>query len=113
MVATYIDNGTLSVSEREHIRSVLDHFGYKSPEEVKEIIPMDNWSNTPESRILSPRQIEIFTAFSQGQCTKAVAVSLYLSDTTLKREIRRVFDKTGTRDKTHAVAVLFRRGILD
>ena len=61
---------------------------------------------------LSDRQQEILKLVAQGVTSKAIAVRLYVSDATLTRELRRVFDFLGVSDRAHAVAEAYRQQLL-
>jgi PAS domain S-box-containing protein len=62
---------------------------------------------------LSERELEILTLLADGHDNLAIARDLFLSIDTVKSYIRRVLQKLGARSRTHAVALAFRRGLLD
>ena len=61
---------------------------------------------------LSDRQQEILRLIGQGVTSKDIAVRLYVSEATLTRELRRVFDALGVADRAHAVAEAYRQQLL-
>ncbi|MFI9235801.1 LuxR C-terminal-related transcriptional regulator [Streptomyces sp. NPDC053079] len=65
---------------------------------------------------LTEREVEILEAVSHGRtiaAIAAIAVELFLSQNTVKSHLLRINRKLGARGKTHAVAIGFRRGLLD
>ena len=61
---------------------------------------------------LPDRQQEILRLISQGVTSKDIAVRLYVSEATLTRELRRVFDFLEVADRAHAVAEAYRQQLL-
>ena len=61
---------------------------------------------------LSERQREMLKLVAQGLSSKEIALQLFISGTTLKREFRKVFDQLGANDRSHAIAEAYRRGLI-
>lgn len=61
---------------------------------------------------LSSRQVEVLQLISQGISSREVAPRLFISQTTLKREFRNIFDLLGVNDRAHAVAEAYRRQLI-
>lgn len=61
---------------------------------------------------LTPREIQVLTLVSYGQSNATIGKHLQLTEHTIKTHCRRIFCKLGARDRTHAVAVGYQRGIL-
>lgn len=61
---------------------------------------------------LTPRQLEVLRMVSQGATNKQIGDRLFLSETTVRREVRRIFEKLVVRDRSEAVAEAYRRCIL-
>jgi DNA-binding NarL/FixJ family response regulator len=61
---------------------------------------------------LSQREIDILEQVARGQSNKAVARGFGLSEDTIKAHLRSVFSKLHVRDRTEAVTVALKRGIL-
>ena len=61
---------------------------------------------------LSLRQQEVLRLVSNGLTTKEIANSLSVSDATIKREFRKIFDIFGVNDRAHAVSEAHRHGLL-
>lgn len=63
-------------------------------------------------RPLTPREVEVLQLVSQGKRNKEIAALLGLSDDTVPVHLKNVFAKLQVRDRTAAVNVGLRRGIL-
>lgn len=62
---------------------------------------------------LSVRELEIVKLLAQGLSNKQIAVRLQLGIETVKTHISSILSKLGAVDRTQAVAVALRRGIID
>ena len=62
---------------------------------------------------LTARELEILGLAAQGGSTPEIAGRLHLSAATVKTHLQNVYDKLGVTDRTSAVAVALRRGLLD
>jgi DNA-binding NarL/FixJ family response regulator len=61
---------------------------------------------------LSQREIDVLTAVGAGKSNKEVARELSVSEDTVKGHLKIIFTKLGVTDRTHAVLVAMRRGII-
>lgn len=61
---------------------------------------------------LSEREIEVLREVSSGQGNKQVAAKLRLSEETVKTHMRNILAKLNAQDRTHAVMIALRRGII-
>ena len=62
---------------------------------------------------LTPRELEILALAAQGGSTPQIAGHLHLSAATVKTHLQNAYDKLGVTDRTAAVAVAMRRGLLE
>ena len=62
--------------------------------------------------ILSPRQVEILRLFASGMYGRSVAAKLFISDTTLKREMRHIFARLGVETRAQAIAEAYAKKLL-
>jgi two-component system, NarL family, nitrate/nitrite response regulator NarL len=62
---------------------------------------------------LTPRELEVLALAAQGRSTPQIAGGLHLSAATVKTHLQNAYDKLGVTDRTAAVAVAMRRGLLD
>jgi len=58
------------------------------------------------------RQQEVLKLVADGLSSKELASRLYISQTTLKREFRNIFNLLGVNDRAHAVAEAYRRHLI-
>lgn len=63
--------------------------------------------------LLSPREREVLAMAADGCSTAEIASLLHLGTTTVKSHLQNVFEKLGVSDRTAAVAVALRKGLLD
>jgi DNA-binding NarL/FixJ family response regulator len=61
---------------------------------------------------LTSREIEVLRKVAQGSRNRDIAEQLFIAEETVKVHIKHVMDKLGARDRTHAVAIALRRGII-
>lgn len=64
------------------------------------------------SSILTERQKEILKLVAEGMKGEEIGSRLFISASTVKREIRHIFDKLGVNDRPHAVAEAMKRKII-
>ncbi len=66
----------------------------------------------PVDELLSTREIEILELVAGGASNKDIAKQLWISDTTVKSHVLHIFNKLEVTDRTAAVTVALRRGII-
>ena len=71
-----------------------------------------NRMRAPGEEALTAREIEVISLVARGQTNKEIANALYLSEATIKTHLLHVFAKLGVDDRTEAVTVAAKRGIL-
>ena len=62
---------------------------------------------------LSEREIEILRQVASGKANKLIADKLHISEDTVKAHLRNIFSKLGASDRTHAVTIEMKRGIIE
>lgn len=62
---------------------------------------------------LTDREIEVLRHVSAGNSNKIIADELALSEHTIKAHLKNILAKLGASDRTHAVTIAFRRGLLE
>jgi DNA-binding NarL/FixJ family response regulator len=67
---------------------------------------------TPVTAILSVREIEVLRLVSQGINNKEIANRLYVSEATIKTHLTHIYTKLDVDDRTAAVIVAVKRGLL-
>ena len=61
---------------------------------------------------LTGREIKVLSLIAAGESNKVVAANLQISEETVKTHVRSIFAKLGASDRTHAVTLALRRGII-
>ena len=61
---------------------------------------------------LSNREVNVLTLVSEGEANKQIARKLSISEETVKAHLKSIFAKLDVADRTHAVTVAARRGII-
>jgi DNA-binding NarL/FixJ family response regulator len=61
---------------------------------------------------LTARELEVLTLIRDGSKNKQIADQLAISENTVNFHIKNVVDKLGAKDRTHAVTIAIRRGLL-
>ena len=62
---------------------------------------------------LTEREIDVLRQVASGNANKIIADKLDISEETVKAHMRRILSKLGANDRTHAVAIALKRGIID
>lgn len=62
---------------------------------------------------LTEREIEVLRELAAGNANKVVALRLCVSEETVKAHMRSILSKLGANDRTHAVTIALRRGIIE
>jgi DNA-binding NarL/FixJ family response regulator len=62
---------------------------------------------------LSMREIQVLQSVAVGRSNKRVAVELNISEETVKAHMRSILSKLSASDRTHAVTIALKRGIID
>jgi DNA-binding NarL/FixJ family response regulator len=103
----YLLKGSLRKELLETIRAV--HAGQKrlSPEVAAEI------AEHVTDDALTPREIDVLRLVAGGNANKEIAAKLSLTEETVKSHIKKILSKLGANDRTHAVTIGLKRGIID
>jgi DNA-binding NarL/FixJ family response regulator len=62
---------------------------------------------------LTPRESEVLRLIAAGQSNREIARALFVSEATVKTHVNRIFAKTGSRDRAHAVSYAYTHGYAD
>ena len=66
----------------------------------------------PATESLSPREAEVLSLVARGLTNGEIGKALFISETTVKTHLLRVFGKLGVSDRTAAVTTALDRGLL-
>ena len=103
----YLLKGMLRQELLETIRAV--HAGRKclSAEVATEIV------EHATDDVLTPREIDVLRLIAKGNANKEIAGKLSLTEETVKGHVKNILAKLGVHDRTHAVTIGLKRGIID
>ncbi|HEX7315670.1 MAG TPA: response regulator transcription factor [Pyrinomonadaceae bacterium] len=62
---------------------------------------------------LTGREIEVLREVAAGNANKVVALHLTVSEETVKAHMKNILSKLGANDRTHAVTIALKRGIIE
>ena len=62
---------------------------------------------------LTEREIDVLRRVGSGNSNKQIAAQLAISEGTVKAHMKNILPKLGARDRTHAVMIAVKRGIMD
>ena len=62
---------------------------------------------------LTLREIEVLRLLAGGNANKLIADKLSIAEETVKFHVRNILSKLGASDRTHAVAIALKRGIIE
>jgi len=62
---------------------------------------------------LTPREIDVLRLVAAGNANKEIGAQLSLTEVTVKSHVRNILAKLGANDRTHAVTIALKRGIID
>ena len=102
----YLLKGSLRKELLDAIRAV--HAGQKrmSPEVAAAI------AEHATDNALSPREISVLTLIAGGNANKEIAAQLSVSEESVKSYVRSILAKLGANDRTHAVTIGLKRGVI-
>jgi DNA-binding NarL/FixJ family response regulator len=89
------------------IRQIMDG-KRRIPEEIAH--EMAGHANDDE---LTPRETEVLTHVAMGEANRHVALALGIAEETVKAHMKSILAKLAANDRTHAVAIALRRGIIE
>lgn len=73
---------------------------------------MEQSEDLKESPNLSKRELEVMRKISWGESMKEMAATMDISELTVKQYVKSAIKKLGAHNRTHAVGVLLRKGII-
>ena len=103
----YLLKGNVHSDLLETIRAV--HAGRKRiPPEIATELAM----HTTEDQ-LSARELEVLKLIAKGNANKEIAAQLAVREDTVKSHVGNILEKLGANDRTHAVTIGLKRGIIE
>ena len=102
----YLLKGSMRMDLPETVRSV-----YKGAKAIDSDVAVRLAEHVSDER-LSPREIEVLSLIAAGNSNKMISAQLGLSEETTKAHVKNIIAKLQAHDRTHAVTVALRRGII-
>ena len=68
---------------------------------------------SPSNEDLTTRELEVLRLIRDGYRNKQIADQLAIAETTVNFHIKNLVSKLGANDRTHAVTIALRRGLLE
>ena len=99
-----------SLLRKELLETIrLVHAGHKrvAPEVAAEL------AEHAADDALSSREVEVLRLIAQGNANKAIAGQLSITEETVKGHVKNILAKLAANDRTHAVTIGLKRGIID
>jgi DNA-binding NarL/FixJ family response regulator len=62
---------------------------------------------------LTAREVEVLRKIAEGNRNKDIGEVLFISEETVKVHVKHIMDKLGAKDRTQAIAIAVRRGIIE
>ncbi|MEO8026341.1 MAG: response regulator transcription factor [Bryobacteraceae bacterium] len=61
---------------------------------------------------LTPREVEVLRRVADGNRNREIGAILFISEETVKVHVKHIMEKLGAKDRTQAIAIAVRRGII-
>jgi len=103
----YLLKGLLRKELLETIRAVYSGKKRVSPEVASQV------AEYAADSLITAREIEVLQLIAQGNANKLIADRLNITEDTVKAHVRSILSKLGASDRTHAVTIALKRGIID
>ena len=81
-------------------------------EELSSMQQKPNGEAATRVALLTPREIETLSYVAQGYSNKLIALELGISENTVKNFIARILDKLDADDRTQAVVIAIKHGLI-
>jgi DNA-binding NarL/FixJ family response regulator len=94
------------------IRQVYEGLNPIAPSLTRQLISDINKRAEQNSLALTERQAEMLQLIAEGVSSKEIGAKFFISPSTVKREIRHIFDKLGVNDRAHAVSIAIKRKLI-
>jgi DNA-binding NarL/FixJ family response regulator len=62
---------------------------------------------------LTPKEIDVLRLIAAGNSNKEIAAQLSITEETVKSRVKNILDKLGANDRTHAMTIGLKRGIIE
>lgn len=105
------DSGTDQITAA--IRQVYDGFCPIAPSLTRDlVVEFTQISRSGRASLLTKRQIEILKLIADGLSSKEISGELFISTSTIKREIRQILNRLEVSDRAQAVSEAMKRNLI-
>jgi two-component system, NarL family, response regulator len=104
--AGFLLKGMLRKELRNTIRAVFSGQRVIPPEVAAEL------AEHAGADVITIREVEVLRCVARGESNLEAAEHLHISETTVKAHLKSIFTKLDAKDRTHAVMLALKRGIL-
>jgi len=103
----YLLKTTLNTELRQTIRAVYAGRKALSPEVSYQV------AEHATDDALTPAEVRVLRLIAAGNANKEIAAQLAVSEETVKGQVSKILSKLGAKDRTHAVVIGLKRGIVE
>lgn len=111
--AGFLTKGAPTEDVVEAVRDVAAGRGRLDDESQALLVARLNDQQVQPRGGLSGRELEVLRRTAEGHSTHGIATMLHVSPGTVKGDLASIYRRLGVRDRAAAVAVAFRRGLID
>jgi len=94
----------------EAIRAAAAKEPYMTPRATRRLLDRHGPNST---QVLTLREVQMLRLIGRGMTNEEIARELSISQSTVKSGLQRTFDKLGVADRTNALIVALKRGIIE
>jgi two-component system, NarL family, response regulator len=102
----YLLKGASRATLTDALRRVGAGFRYIPPDLADRVLPR------PADEVLSEREVEVLKAIGEGMSNKEIGETLGIAESTVKGHVNHLFGKLGVTDRTKALVVAIKRGLI-
>lgn len=97
------------------VRAVAAGSGYLQAEVTMPLLKrLARDARTSDERsLLTSREMQILECLADGQSNKVIAVTLAITEETVKSHLKKLYEKIGASDRAHAVAIALRQRLIE
>ena len=102
-----------------HLSGFMKRFMTRSPQHAPKVSSVDlnisvgNYLMHAQRYHLTDRHRDILSLVAEGMTNKEIGARLHISDQTVKNHMVNIMSKLDAHDRTHAVVIAYRIGLLD
>jgi DNA-binding NarL/FixJ family response regulator len=103
----YLLKAVMHVELADNIRAVYSGRKVMAPDAASQL------AEHAGEEALTTKEIEVLRLIAAGNANKEIAAQISTSEETVKSRVKNILDKLGANDRTHAVTIGLKRGIIE